>query len=1133
MLSAAWIIGVIILLAGSFALVQSFSVSTNESQPINVVLNYASGSAFDTDDNGIETTQGVIDFSLNNSAFNFTPTESELCSLWHVQSQNTFAIKAYCQGSEDCCIIAQAVSPMNLTYVDSSQWHTFYLSYSQDGITTQNNLVMAQLWSANSSNITAAAFSDWTNLTATFTSSSSLSVSLSIPLNNAALNTSTANFAFIASENSNCMLGINSSISQQNVSAQQSLQATIAATLPDGKYLWNITCTDSQGSTRTSGTNTLTIDTQKPVISINQPQDGQITTSGAINLSFLASDSISSDLDCFSLIDTTPSFLGKVILNGTDYITTISVPQGTHTISAMCKDSAQNSFQTPARTFTYTSQTGLILTLEKNIVDLREPFALNIASLEQGQLQLTVQRFDLLNHAVLESYHSLSPPYRFVFNDTFFEGTYMFLAIQGSNQKNTSGSVSNSITATIQTTPSVAIAGREVVLNATVLGGTQPYQYFWLFNGSTYTSSQFSKSLESSYQQAFLTIKDANGNNKSFVRNFWVYNKISLTIKDSISGSPIDNAKTTINGEVKYSNISGQVSFDELGGTYEVIIEHYNHSRFTQISPYFSTQERIFSLTPLIAEASAPSISQITPDQGASVTSPVAVTAVVSSLANCSLYKKDEGSQWTLIETKQTNNNEAEFTEDFSEGSQSVRIECSDSSGRTTLSETRTFDVNQPFSGINNELSTSIVNDEDGLDKTINEIDSQIGFFNGLDKNQRELAEALDIYKTLDDAKVQFITAKRNISEAKFQELTEIDLSRLRDTILTSLQETRKKIPTSFNILESTESIAYATNQDIEALSEDLALASGTKLSAGQKNSYVKQIQALQANLGVTAVYGVAEITYLSGERENFGIVIKTISLKDSQSGMQLIESIPKTLATSSSQIKSKILYQVVKEDPILRFPVSLDNKLSYYISGIKQLDALQQAKTILVESPKSGSAKKSSATGFAILPQGVSIDFAESGKFWLIIAAGILMTFYLFHSLNLADYVLPDRRKHAETQQNLASLMAAATTAIERKSPEEAALRYTELQMLFEAMNENDQENCYPQLESLAMKINLSFAESVLVQIEQAIHYGHYEEAQTVYPALNDAYERLDSAHKSAIASRCMNVYKTIADKQ
>jgi len=102
--------------------------------PIITKLEYMPATLFDIDDDGVETRTGVIDFTVENTEFDWEVNESKLCTIWHVQSVEDDTLSLVCYGSESCCALYD-VSPL------IGQWDdAFNVYYGRYGATENNNI---------------------------------------------------------------------------------------------------------------------------------------------------------------------------------------------------------------------------------------------------------------------------------------------------------------------------------------------------------------------------------------------------------------------------------------------------------------------------------------------------------------------------------------------------------------------------------------------------------------------------------------------------------------------------------------------------------------------------------------------------------------------------------------------------------------------------------------------------------------------------------------------------------------------------------------------------------------------------------------------------------------------------------
>ncbi len=133
---------------------------------ININPDYGNNEFYDANNDGVESLDGIIDFSVKDSDFNWDVNEDKLCTRYEIYSAEGGESDFACFGNDDCC---------NLVDLESSRalWNeSLYLSYGSYGSTT-NNIVFAQVLYADYDLDTDAPYSDiayssWGNLTAKF-----------------------------------------------------------------------------------------------------------------------------------------------------------------------------------------------------------------------------------------------------------------------------------------------------------------------------------------------------------------------------------------------------------------------------------------------------------------------------------------------------------------------------------------------------------------------------------------------------------------------------------------------------------------------------------------------------------------------------------------------------------------------------------------------------------------------------------------------------------------------------------------------------------------------------------------------------------------------------------------------------
>lgn len=138
----------------------------NITKDIDIRLEYKTGTMYDVDDDGIETKTGVIDFTVEDTRFNFTIDESKLCTRWSTYSLESEEEIIICYGSSDCCSLV-GLMPIR------EKWDEIFYSYYGLYGATLRNIISAQVIYADYNLSLEEPYADiynssWQNLTAMF-----------------------------------------------------------------------------------------------------------------------------------------------------------------------------------------------------------------------------------------------------------------------------------------------------------------------------------------------------------------------------------------------------------------------------------------------------------------------------------------------------------------------------------------------------------------------------------------------------------------------------------------------------------------------------------------------------------------------------------------------------------------------------------------------------------------------------------------------------------------------------------------------------------------------------------------------------------------------------------------------------
>jgi len=105
---------------------------------IEINLAYNSGTDYDVNDDGIETKDGIIDFSVKDSSFSWDVDFSNVCTKWEIYAKENKESTIVCYGAKKCCNFIE-LQP------GSENWNDALYLYSGRYGATANNIVSAQV----------------------------------------------------------------------------------------------------------------------------------------------------------------------------------------------------------------------------------------------------------------------------------------------------------------------------------------------------------------------------------------------------------------------------------------------------------------------------------------------------------------------------------------------------------------------------------------------------------------------------------------------------------------------------------------------------------------------------------------------------------------------------------------------------------------------------------------------------------------------------------------------------------------------------------------------------------------------------------------------------------------------------
>lgn len=139
---------------------------------------------------------------------------------------------------------------------------------------------------------------------------------------------------------------------ETNTTVASGVEDSFSLNLEDGHYLWNVLCYDLYGNSAFNSTNyTVHVDTVKPSIFLNWPDDNYNFSTDSVNFNWTAVDNLDRNMSCDLTIDGAVNVSGIPSLNNTPANQTVVFDDGSHSWSIACWDDAGNVNSTVSRDF--------------------------------------------------------------------------------------------------------------------------------------------------------------------------------------------------------------------------------------------------------------------------------------------------------------------------------------------------------------------------------------------------------------------------------------------------------------------------------------------------------------------------------------------------------------------------------------------------------------------------------------------------------------------------------------------------------------------------------------------------------------------------------------------------------------
>ncbi|MBC8495337.1 hypothetical protein H8D36_04240 [archaeon] len=810
-------------------------------------------------------------------------------------------------------------------------------------------------------------------------------------------NTSSINFSFTLSNytNTTCVLIIDDSEEQ---STDANANNIFTETLTEGEHSWMINCS-SENNIESTIARTIYVDMTAPVIELDTPEN-EANLTNLTTVAFTATDNLIDEFNCTFILNGEEEIVS--VEDGTEENIDIDVSEGTHYWNVSCADNVGNTKTSENRVFYIHNATSEDETeeAESYLFEIElDDTTFNPG--EQAMMQILATNG---SNVTLEIGTITGSWFYVVFDDIVYTSeTYPLVDIMP--YTNVSGdyvidatmthgniTINQKVNYTVNNNLNIDVDGdtginkdEKTEIELDVSGGISPYTYAWELDdggSSTKRAINFTYDEPGTYDN-FVTVTDHAGNTKNTTIIISVKKvfKVKILVKDISSGLKISSAVVEIDGVDKSTNSNGETTFYLSKAYYEIFVSKQGYAFY--IEDDYKVEANVTKTIELAkVDDDKPVISVISPASGAKLTgTDLDITFQVNDDADsvsCDIYTAIGNNEWftkkKTVEISHTGNNDVTIP-NMIMGVYQFKIECEDYDGNV---------------GETNEISIEFVNesvDTNDIDENKNLVDELYDLLDGLPQRnaqQKQVTEALEFETTIKLAIKTVEQSIRDMYNVEYRRDIDDDEKIAKQAeLMEKINSVYESTPVDIVVKESKSFVKYVKEHELAPIINEYAAVIGHQ----NKNALLKAAVRAQNKATVSTSVKNVDLIYMDGTVQEITIVIKDISYTNDTGEVEVIEYIPKSIAESVDELTIITDYEVVKEDPILKF--NTPKRIVYYIEETKDVEEFEITNTIVI--PASLDVGLGYITGKSIFSGEVNF----SGKMSLIMLIIVLVLIY------------------------------------------------------------------------------------------------------------------------------------------
>ena len=280
------------------------------------------------------------------------------------------------------------------------------------------------------------------------------------------------------------------------------------------------------------------------------------------------------------------------------------------------------------------------------------------------------------------------------------------------------------------------------------------------------------------------------------------------------------------------------------------------------------------------------------------------------------------------------------------------KIECTDDEGNSATSQTWKFTVGRTNAVENTLVSNQESEGGDIYNDLIKQFEEVLDDLENLSTDMKESADTFGITEAVKDTIKQLKNAVRDIDSLNFRnDLTEEQKQTEKEYIITETDKVYQNTPIAITVLNRDSFVDYINKDELKEILEAYLEIKDIDVSINKKQ-LIEYLDELQQEIVISTKTLSARLTYADGTtKEVTGVVrgIKTYNITDNAF---MLEIIPKDVAESADDVLSSQKFEVVKQDPIIRFELKNKDKgettIVYYFEDNINLELLREIKTAI-----------------------------------------------------------------------------------------------------------------------------------------------------------------------------------------